>query len=43
MRKLIVAEHFSMDGTIQGPGGPRKIPAATSASVAGKCLTPTKS
>ena len=26
MRKLIVAEHMSLDGVIQGPGGPREDP-----------------
>lgn len=26
MRKLIVAEHISLDGVIQGPGGPDEDP-----------------
>jgi hypothetical protein len=26
MRKLIVAEHISLDGVIQAPGGPKKDP-----------------
>ena len=39
MRKLIVAEFISPDGVIQAPVGLKKIPAADSASVAGKCPT----
>ena len=43
MRKIIVLEHFSLDGVIQAPGGPDEDRAAASRTGGGQVYVTTRS